>query len=520
MKTALIQEKPGKLNNQNTSTHPEESLDSSVEIQDKREDLETVNPFSDWDDNPFDPDDLEDLGEVYPQEKSAKTKQKPLEEHLDEQPEVEVEKPKKNYLFTPQVALSLLAIFGSVYVITRPCVIGECQVIDIAKEQAQKSQETIQNVTTSQAPGIAKEELDSAIKQLKRIPFWSPYHRQSRALLSVYNQESKELEFVVKALWIAGLASEEAQNPPYEVEEWDKIKTRWEEAIAQLQQVPPENIIYPFAQARLEQYRANLTEVRGRLALERQAGRTLADAKKAAQVAQARQGVARGVESWQLVYDTWQNATNTLASVAPGTTAYQEAQLLLARYQPQLEDARDRKTIEQVGLDAYNRAVSNADQAKIFAERGAWSDAVKYWSQAVTFGKRVPMSSSYHVEMQPLMTSYTESWKQAEAENKVATRVNTARQDLKTACTGSPTICSYSVSRDLITIRLAPNYVEKIEETALTGDRSGNPEKRNEAEKHVQTLKIALESISDNAQIPLEVYKPNGEKIGVHIPNS
>lgn len=116
------------------------------------------------------------------------------------------------------------------------------------------------------------------------------------------------------------------------------------------------------------------------------------------------------------------------------------------------------------------------------------------------------------------MTSYTESWKKAEAENKVATRVNTARQDLKTACTGSPTICSYSVSRDLITVRLAPNYVEKIEETAITGDRSGNPEKRNEAEKHVQTLKIALESISDNAQIPLEVYKPNGQKIGVHIP--
>ena len=365
---------------------------------------------------------------------------------------------------------------------------------------------------------MATEQQDDAIKQLQAIPFWSPYHRRARALLSTYKQDSQELEFVVKALWMAGLASKEAQNPPYDVQKWDEIKTRWEEAIAQLERVPPENSIYPFAQDRLDQYRANLAEVRGRLAQERQSGRTLADAKKAAQVATARQGVARGVESWQLVYDSWQKATNTLASVQPGTTAYQEAQLLLARYQPQLEDARDHKTIEQVGLDAYNRAVSNADQARIFAERGAWSEAVKYWSQAVTYAKRVPMSSSYHVEMQPLMATYTESWKQAEAENKVATRDNTARQDLKTACTGSPTICSYSVSRDLITIRLAPNYLEKIEETALTGDRSGNPEKRTEAENHVQTLKIALESISDNAKIPLEVYKPDGEKIGVHIP--
>lgn len=517
MKTTLIKEKPGKLQKNNAQNPADVREDSSVEIQDKRQELETLNPFSDWEDNPFDPKDLQDIDTI-PQSRSENPQPTSLRESLDEQPEIPPEKTQKNPLLTPQIGISLLAIFGCVYVMTRPCVIGECQVIDTAKQQAIESEETIRNVTTSQAPGIAKEQLDGAIKQLRRIPFWSPYHRQARALLSTYKQDSKELESVVKALWMAGLASEEAQNPPYEVEEWDQIKTRWEQAIAQLEQVPPENTIYPFAQNRLEQYRANLAEVRGRLALERQASRTLAEAKKVAQVAQARQGVARGVESWQLVYDTWQSSTNTLASVTPGTTAYQEAQLLLARYQPQLEDARDRKTIEQVGLDAYNRAVNNADRASIFAERGAWSEAVKYWSQAVTYGKRVPMSSSYHVEIQPLMTSYTESWKQAEAENKVASRVNKARQDLKTACTGSPTICSYSVSRDLITVRLAPNYVEKIENTAITGDRSGNPQKRNEAEKHVQTLKIALESISDNAKIPLEVYKPDGQKIGVHIP--
>lgn len=506
MKTAL-KARPEKQQKAQSKTHLQNQKNSSVETQQPLDELASLNPFSDWEDNPFDPKDIEEINSA------------PREEEKDEDlTENSVEPPPKNYLLTPQVGISLLAIFGCIYVLTRPCVIGECQVIDTAKQLGQKSEETIETVTTSKAPGIAKEQLDTAIKQLNRIPFWSPYHRQARALLLVYQPQSKELESVVKALWIAGLASSEAQNPPYGVEDWDKIKSRWEQAIAQLEQVPPENTIYPFATDRLQQYRANLAEVRGRLALERQSRLTLAEAKKAAQVAQARQGVARGVESWQLVYDTWQNATNTLASIVPGTTAHQEAQLLLARYQPKLEDARDRKTIEQVGLDAYTRAVNNADQAKIFAERGAWSEAVKYWSQAMTYAKRVPVSSSYHVEMQPLITSYTESWKQAEAENKVASRVNKARQDLKTACTGSPTICSYSVNPDLITVRLAPDYVGKIEDTAITGDRSGNPQKRNEAEKHVQTLKIALESISDNAKIPLEVYKPDGKKIGVHLP--
>lgn len=508
MKTAL-KEKPEQLQ-QNSSKKVLEDQKNSVDATQKPlDELESLNPFLDWDDNPFDPKDLEDLDVMVPLSE---------QEHPSDLPEDSVEYAPKNYLLTPQVGISLLAILGCVYVMTRPCVMGECQVIETAKQLGQKSEQTIKTVTTSQAPGIAKEQLDTAIRQLNRIPFWSPYHRQARALLSVYQPGSRELESVVKALWMAGLAVQEAQNPPYGVEEWDRIKVRWEQAIAQLEQVPPDNSVYPFAQDRLEQYRANLTEVRGRLALERESSRTLADAKKAAQVAQARQGVARGVESWQLVYDTWQSATNTLASIPPGTTAHQEARLLLARYQPQLENSRDRKTIEQVGLDAYSRAVNNADQAKIFAERGAWSESVKYWSQAMTFAKRVPMSSSYHLQMQPLMTSYTESWKQAEAQNQVAARVNKARQDLKTACTGSPTICSYSVNPNLMTVRLAPAYVSKIEETALTGDRSGNPQPRNEAEKHVQTLKIALESISDNAKIPLEVFKPNGQKIGVHIP--
>jgi hypothetical protein len=74
------------------------------------------------------------------------------------------------------------------------------------------------------------------------------------------------------------------------------------------------------------------------------------------------------------------------------------------------------------------------------------------------------------------------------------------------------------VNKDLITVRITPAYQEKIETTATQGDQTGNEKPRSEAEKHVQTLKIALETISDNAQIPLEVYKPDGQKIGVHIP--
>ncbi|MGB3535633.1 MAG: hypothetical protein WBA13_19220 [Microcoleaceae cyanobacterium] len=493
--------------------HGPQSTDSSQTVN------HSLNPFEEIDDNPFNPQDLTNL-------KSPKILIETVADRGEEQHNAAAKPLKsqpndftlKKLLLSPQAAIVLMLALGSVYALTRPCVIGECGAIDEAKSYSQGAEEILQTVSSAKAPGLAKQDIDAAIAELEKIPFWSPYYGPARRLLSNYRQESNELGAVVAGLRLAGLASQKGQNPPHTVPEWETLKNLWEEAIAQLQQVPLESLIYPFAQERLNQYQDAVTEVRGRLILEREAQDTLLIAKQAAQVATARQGVATQADSWQLVYDTWQQAANTLASIPVGTTAHQDAQLLLARYQPKLEAARDRKTIEQVGQEAYNRAVNSAEQAEILSGRGAWSEAVKYWSRAVSYGKKIPQTSSSATEMKPLMTSYTQSWQQAEAQNKLTNRINKARQDLKKTCGGSLAICSYSVNQDLITVRITPAYLEKIETTATQGDQAGNEKQRSEAEKHVQTLKIALETISDNAQIPLEVYKPDGKKIGVHIP--
>ena len=503
------------------STHPKTVIQDPLAKQSDPSQTwdNNVNPFEEWEDNPFDPQDLQGLDspKIVVEtiaDQGEEIYSEPTEPSQPQRPNFTL----KRLLFTPQAAIALALVLGSVYALTRPCVMGECAAIDEAKAYSQSAEEILQTVSGAKAPGLAKQDIDEAIAQLETIPFWSPYYAPGRRLLSNYRQESVELGAVVTALRLAGQAAQQGQEAPYTVQEWEKLKNLWEEAIAQLQQIPIESLIYPFAQQRLDQYQDAVSEVRGRLILEREAQEVLKRGKQTAQVAIARQGVATQADSWQLVYDTWQQATNTLASVQVGTTAHQEAQLLLANYQPKLEAARDRKTIEQVGQEAYNRAVNNAEQAAILSGRGAWSDAVKYWSRAVSYGNKIPQSSSYTMEMKPLMESYTQSWKQAEAQNKLTNRINKARQDLKKTCGGGLTVCSYSVNKDLITVRITPAYLEKIETTAKQGDQSGNELQRSEAEKHVQTLKIALETISDNAQIPLEVYKPDGQKIGVHLP--
>ncbi|VXD23441.1 conserved hypothetical protein [Planktothrix serta PCC 8927] len=477
-------------------------------------DVETKNPFleeeeaENLEDNPFDLQDLENLSSSPDPDASTS------EIYPEEQP---VNK-RFNPVLLAQVAAVLVVVFGCVYTVTRPCVMGECQEVDTARDFNQKSKQTIETVASAQAPVLAQQDLQSGIKLLETIPFWSPHYPEAKALLSVYRQESNELDSVLKALKTAAKASEISQNPPHPIEDWVKMQSLWEQAIASLEQVKSGSVVYPFAQARWQQYRGNLAEVRNRLKLERDGEQILTTAKKAAQVAEARQGVAKYADSWKQVFDTWQVAANTLTTIPYGTTAYQSAQVLLARYQPKLEEARDRKTIEQVGLDAYNQAVNNAEQATLLEQRGAWSEAVTYWSRAVTYAKQVPVSSSYSAKIKPLLTTYNDSWKRADVKNRVTSRLEKARQDLTKLCSGNPKVCNYSVTENLITVRLTSDYVNQIQSTAKTADQSGDSKKRSEAENHVQVLKVALETISQNAQIPLEVYGADNQKIATHVP--
>lgn len=471
-----------------------------------------TNPFeceSEYDtaiddaENPFDLKDLEDLVITVDSDSGSEKSSGLL----------------KKILLSPQMGVGVAVALACLYTLTRPCVIGECREIQQARSLAQQSQNTIETVPTARAPGLARQELVGAIALLETIPWWSPHHLEARMLLRDYQQEQQNLTSVVTALTMAGMAAQMSQNPPHPLDDWQKMQQLWEDAIAQLQKVPPNSIIYPFAETRLTQYRSNLATVRGRLSLEREAQQTLERAKNTAQVARARQGVARHAESWQSVYDTWQSAINILASIPPGTMAYQEAQLLLVRYQPSLEDARDRKTIEQVGLEAYNRSVNSADQARIFEQRQAWNEAYRAWGRAISFANNVPQSSSYYLEIQSLIPGYNQAWQQVQAQIQIESRLEKARADLRRTCAGNPKICNYGISRDLITVRLTSEYVQQIKNSAISGDRAGNPQPRSQARNHVNTLIVALESISDNARIPLQVYMPDGRKIGTHFPS-
>jgi hypothetical protein len=97
--------------------------------------------------------------------------------------------------------------------------------------------------------------------------------------------------------------------------------------------------------------------------------------------------------------------------------------------------------------------------------------------------------------------------------------VQKTKNDLQELCNGDPVVCEYTVTEDVINVWLTAAYVRKVKRTALLADRKGDQKALVGINQHLDTLKVALQSIRDNAQIPLMLYDSYGALIGRHPKN-
>lgn len=414
------------------------------------------------------------------------------------------------------VALFLLAAI--VYPLSRPCVLGTCKEMKTAKQLSAEAAKTLDQAKSVTAPAQAQNQLAQAQKLLKTIPFWSFYYHEAQELLGTYQTQSERLDDVIEIQKKATKAAQRSQNPPHSVKIWQEVQVLWREAIAQIEQLPEDSQLYPWRERKLKEYRANLAAINKRVKSEQLAESKLRAAKGAAQIAQARQGVAQSLESWQQVYATWQTAIQALQQVPKGTVAYQETQPLLDSYRVQLAQAQERKTSEEISASSYNQALRYAGSAKIAEQRNQWSQAVAYWRQALANAQQVPNGTNYHNQALPLRESYSSALQEAQVKLQVAVALQKARADLRKTCSGKPKVCDYTVTNDMMTVYITPEYQKTVRQTAIAADRKKDNKSRRSVNNHIKTLQTALEAISNNANIPIQVYDPNGSQIGSHNP--
>ena len=442
---------------------------------------------------------------------------------LDLEPVIVAPKPKQSpFVSLAVVVISSMAIVvlgGVYYLLSRPCVIGECTPLADAKQLSDDSATTLKTSKVDNTPEVAQEQLKQAIALLEPIPFWSIHHSKAQDDIDRYRRQNQNLNFAVDAARLAVSAAETTENPPHSAQNWQEAQSLWQSAIAKLKDIPQNSTAYPFAQQKLKEYRTKLASGNRQLTTEMKAEKKLRSAKNTAQVAEARAIVAQKPESWDKVEANLQKSLDTLSEIPINTESYQQAKVLVPKYESKLSQARDRKTIEETAEEAYTQAVTIAAQARIFEERNAWFEASEHWRRALSYAEKVPSTTDYYLKTKSLMPSYRTYLQQAEVKLEEERNLQKARTDLDRTCKGNPKICDFTVSKDLIAVQMTPDYVQKLQQTFIQAENTNATKTRQAVEKHVQTLQKALEAIGDNAKIPMQVYDSEGKRIATQTPN-
>jgi hypothetical protein len=421
--------------------------------------------------------------------------------------------------FSACAAMALVLGSATLYALSRPCAIGTCQELVRANELTQESAELLQAAQYQQQIQTARQQIQAASQLLTAIPVWSKDYGTAQRLLRRNRTLTTGLDEMVIGLDSALSAVAQGNNPPHPVTVWEQVAASWQQAIALLESVPPDSPVYALALEKLPTYRANLTEIQGRIQAETTGRQQMEAVMSVAKVAQARSGIAQSVESWETIYASWEQVIQRLEALPRGTMAHQEASQLLPSYRSQLELARDRKTKEKIATDAYQEAILAADRAENAMRNNQWSQAVDHWNQAVASAEQVPTGTYYYPRTAASLQGFKAQQEVAQEALKQANLIAKTRADLNTTCQGNPKVCEYTLTDSGISVWLSADYIRKIQQTATVARTNPDPKVRQGLDLHVTTLRTALEAIADNAQLPLELYDPYGAFIGRHTPN-
>ncbi|WP_448560801.1 hypothetical protein [Trichothermofontia sp.] len=434
----------------------------------------------------------------------------------------ELEPESRGWLGWPVLAaiglVCVVSFGGSLFLFTRPCAISSCRPLELAESlQAQaiaQANADTYNLTTADL-AQARQQLLRAIEYLGQVPRWSEAAKEANYRLPHYRTQLKTLELIIAAQDKATAAAQRSQNPPHPLAEWTAIRALWQAAIASLEKVPKTSDLAPLAERKLLEYRVNLNAIAQRIQREQESDRHLVAAQTAADTANSRQPHASTLADWQELVTLWESAVRPLQLIPSGTMAHVTATDLLPYYQGKLNTVRDRITQEEAAERTYRKALQWAEQAKASERQNQWSKALADWQQARSLLQSVPLDTIPADQAKALIPTYDEAIRLAQSNVVAFNNLQNIRSDLEQACGGQPRRCTHSVGAAVITVTLTPDY----EATLNTAERLQSELVRAEITNQWQALEFALQSISRNAGIPVQVYDSTGSLLANYPPN-
>ncbi|AFZ23748.1 hypothetical protein Cylst_1464 [Cylindrospermum stagnale PCC 7417] len=399
---------------------------------------------------------------------------------------------------------------GGAYFLTRPCAISECEEIQKAELLKTESRRLTRQAKSEKDLVAVQQQLLAASSDLKKIPNWAFRHQQAEELSASLSAQSQKISLVINGLQAASLVEEKMLTPANNLAELQARLRLWRQAIAPLEAISPNSELYGLVQAKLPGYRVGLQTTNQQLLKEEIWLKKLTAAKAVALTAVNNEANAKSGNDWQKLESTWLLVVNGLKSIPQSSPAYQEAQNLLAEYQPKLLMARDRATQEKLAAKTYQQAINTANQAKVYTQKQQWKTAVTYWSQALQVAQQVSRDSLYYSQAQSLLQPYSDSLQQAQEKLQIYGDLEQTRADLTKTCTNGIQICTFTISDQGIIVRLTPAYDQALQNS------SANPDA--DLKNHFQSLREALVVIGDNAKRPLFIYNSQGQEMYMRMP--
>ncbi len=420
----------------------------------------------------------------------------------------ESERPVKSLLLG--ISLVAISVFSSAfYLVSRPCVMSECQEIQTAQRLNLESRQLMRRANSENQLVSIQQQLTTASTNLSVIPRWSSRYQQAEELKASLSMQSEKINQVVRALQTANMAEKKSQATANSLAELQDIQSLWRQAIAPLEAISPNSELYSLVQPRLSKFRVNLQAVNKQLLSQEQWVKKLNDAKAVADVAAKRETNAKTLNDWQQAQSTWQVVINALNIIPSDSPAYTEAQELLLEYKPQLDRTRDRATTAQMAARSYQQALTTANQAKTYAQRNQWQLAVTYWEQALQNAQQIPQDSLYYNQAQSLIEPYSAALQEAQEQLHTVNNLQQVSNDLNRTCAREIRICTFSINKTGIAVSLTPQYEQVLEALSEADLQTTN---------HWYILQEALGVIGDNVNLPVFIYDTQGQGIYTHIP--
>jgi hypothetical protein len=167
----------------------------------------------------------------------------------------------------PMVAIGsgLVIALAGLYVLTRPCVIGPCSVLPEAEQLATGAKQILRNAAAAPDLLSAQRQLNQSLGQLQSIPPWSGVYSQALLQSGDYQQLSGQIDRALTALdrdQQAQVLAQKTPQTPRDTEELSQELTQLRySALGLLGTIPGESPLSHFAQGKIQEYKAHLSQI-------------------------------------------------------------------------------------------------------------------------------------------------------------------------------------------------------------------------------------------------------------------